>query len=352
MSDATGLGQIFSSILGAVSAGQAQDQQQKLTEQQRQDLKDALAKITGIQAPDGSFNLTAPEQYALQHYASPESAQAQQVQIDPHDRANQMAALQKLQGYSNGAADSELNAANYNAMNNASLGRQRADAATMQNLASRGVAGSGLEIAAKMQASQNAANQAQAGGLQAAHGLALAKLQGNNDYLKGLSGLRGQDTDLATANANIINQFNMANTSERNRVNQANVGLTNQQNTMNTSQGNAYQKYLAEMKQKAAQQEYDNKLTQARAGAGQQTTNAEQNYGAGMTGVALGQNTIGQIGNAVGGAAQGIYQSVGSHGGGDEFNAFNSLGKTSDGRDVQQKPDEMTDEEGSSFTGA
>lgn len=350
MSYAGAAGSAISGLIGAAVSGQAQEAQAQLTEEQRQDLQNALAKINGITSPDGTFNLTPPEQYALQHYATPEAAQAQQVQINPQDRAQQMAALQKLQGYSNGAADSELNAANYNARNNAAVQRQRADAAMMSNLASRGVAGSGLELAAKQQASQNAANSAQSGGLQAAQNNALAKLQGNNAYLSGLGNLRNQDTNLATSNANIINQFNMANTAERNRVNQANVGMTNQQNQMNTAQQNAYQQYLAQMRQQAQQQAFDDKLTQARAAAGQQTTNAEQNYGAGMTGVALGQNTAGQAVSGLGGTAQGIYQSV-SGNGGDGFSAYQNQGQTNNGQDVEQAPQAQDDEEGSSFTG-
>lgn len=326
-------------IGGAINAGLAamtQDQQNKLNEQQKADLQDALAKIQGIQTPDGTFELTAPQKYALEHYATPEQARYSQIAVDPQTRSSQMEALQKLQGYSNGAADSELNAANYNARNNAAVQRQRADAATMQNLASRGVAGSGLELAMRQQASQNAANSALGGGLDAAKNNALMKLQGNNAYLSGLSDVRGQDTGLATANANIINQFNMANANERNRVNMANTDIGNRQNSLNTTQQNDYQKYMAEKQQQAKQQEYDNKMNQAKAAAGQQTTNATTNYGAGMTGAALAANTGGAIGSALGNAAQGIYQSV---------NANNTDPQ------VEQTPKSVTDTQGSSFTG-
>jgi hypothetical protein len=151
-----------------------------------------------------------------------------------------------------------------------------------------------------------------------------------------LGALRGQDTDLATSNANIINQFNMANTAERNRVNQANVGLTNQQSTMNTQQNNAYQKYLAEKQQEARQQEFQNKIGQAGMAAGESNNLAAANYGAGMTGVALGQNTGAQIANGLGGAAQGIYQSV--HNNANSGNGADS----SDGWSAFQKNSGMT----------
>lgn len=315
----------------------AQDAQHQLSQQQRDDLLSALAKIENINTPGGNFNLSAPEAYALQHYAMPEDAKYQQVQIDPQDRVNQMQALQKLQGYSNGAADSELNAANYNARNNAAMQRQRSDAATMQSLSNRGVAGSGLELAMKQQASQNAANSALSGGLDAAKNNALAKLQGNNAYLQGLGSMRGQDTDLATSNANIINQFNMANSNMRNRVNMANTDMANKQSMMNVGQNNDYAKYMAEQKQKSAQQEFDNKLTQARAAAGQQTSNASTNYGNGMTGAALGANTAGALAGAAGNAAQGIYQSVSSG---------------NNDKPAEKTPQTLNVEHGSTFTGA
>lgn len=330
------------SIQNNINQNNIASQYSDMSAEQQAYVRAALERLKGIQTPDTSLSLNSPQGYSLEQYAGPEAAQSQQVAIDPVDRANQMSALSKLQGYSNGAADSELNAANYNAQNNASMQRQRADAATMQNLASRGVAGSGMEMAQKQQASQNAANSALGGGLEAAKNNALTKLQGNNAYLSGLGNLRGQDTGLATANANIINQFNMANTAERNRVNQANVGLTNQQNTMNTQQQNDYLRYMAEAKRQAAQQDFANKMGQGEAVAGQANTLANFGQNAGQTGLALKGAASAGMANTLGNIGQGIYQGVKSN---------SDWGSGGSNPTVEQTPQAQTDEEGSTFTG-
>ncbi len=156
-------------------------------------------------------------------------------------------ALQKLQSVSSGAADSELNAANYNAMNNAAQQQRGATQGILANLSARGTLGSGQELAARMQAAQNGANNSQAGQLQAAAANNQAKLGAQNNLIQGLSGLRGQDTSLATENANINNQFNMHNTDALNATNNANTGIKNQQSTYNTGQNNAYQQALLQL---------------------------------------------------------------------------------------------------------
>lgn len=305
---------LASGIMGLIAQG---DQGRLSTEQMAQ-LQDALARIRAIKQPDLAVNLPAPKDYDFQQYASPELAQYQTVNIDPADRQAQLSALAKLQGFATGAADSELNAANYNAINQGQMQRQAADKAALANLASRGTAGSGLELAARLQGSQNAANTSTQAMMEAARNNALAKLQGNNAYLQGMGNLRNQDTAQAEANANIINQFNMANTNARNAINAKNTALKNQQTAMNTGQGNQYQQYIDQEKRRMAQQGYVNQLGQAQAAAGQGNNVAQFGYNAGTQNIGLGLNAGAQFGNIAGDIGQGLaskYSNVGGNGG-------------------------------------
>jgi hypothetical protein len=310
---------------GAQLAGSAMDMQtqegwQQLSAAQQQFLMQQLAKIQGIATPQFNTNLPPPEQLALQHLMAPQKAQATNVSIDPHDRAMQMAALQKLQGVTSGAADSELNAANYNAMNNAAQQERGQTQGILANLSARGTLGSGQELAARMQAAQNGANNSQAGMMEAAANNNKAKLGAQNSLLQGLSGLRGQDTGLASENANINNQFSMHNTDALNATNNANTGITNQQSTYNTGQNNAYQQALLQLQNSAAQQKYQDQLGQAQAAAGEANTISNNAMSAGGTNLALGANAAsgaigaaGTLGNSLVGTGQGSgYQNVSS----------------------------------------
>jgi hypothetical protein len=336
---------------GAQLAGSAMDMQtqegwQQLSQEQQQFLMAQLAKIQGIATPQFNTNLPPPEQLALAQLQNPKLAQATNVTIDPNDRAQQMAALQKLQSVSSGAADSELNAANYNAMNTAAQQERGANQGILASMAARGTLGSGQELAAKMQATQNGANNSQAGLLQAAAANNQAKLGAQNNLISGLSGLRGQDTSLATENANIANQFNMANTNAINATNNANTGIANTATTANTNAKNAYQQALLQLQNSAGQQTFNDQLGQAQAAAGEANTISTSTMNNGATNLALGANAgsqavsgLGNLGNSVGGAV----------GGADPYSNVNG-NDYSDADTPESKPTAQDDKQGSYFT--
>lgn len=322
--------------IGAAQAADANataEEYAQMSQRNASYIQDALDRINSIHKPGAQelgSHMPTPQDYKLAGYATPEDAQYQQVSIDPAVRQAQMQALGKLQGVSNGAADSELNLANFNAMNHAQQGRRSNEAAIMQNMASRGTLGSGMELAQRQQAAQNAANNAQSGTMEAARNNALAKLQATNNYLGGMGNLRNQDTSLATTNADIINKFNMANTAQRNRVNEMNTDTANKQSTMNTGQANQYQQYIDEARRNAVQQQYANAMDQGKSSAGIGNSLANFNQSAGATGLAMGANARSGAYGAAGNAAQGIYQGAMSgaeDNSGDNFNPMQNMSK-------------------------
>lgn len=339
MSDAGGgaLGAITGLVGTFLNAQNAQDFN-NLTQEQQQFLMNQLAKIEGIQTPTFNTNLPKPEQLALQQYMAPILAQATQVSVDPNDRANQMAALQKMQSLASGASNSELNAASYKAMQNAAQQQHSQDAAIEQQMAARGTLGSGQELAAKMQAAQNGANNSQAGMLDAARNNALERMQANNQYLQGMGSLRGQDYSQALANANIMNQFNMANTGLRNQVNQMNTNLTNQQRVYNTGNNNAYQQALIQLQNNAAQQKYQDELGKRAAASGQANTISQNAMNAGEKQIGLNANTQAGGMQAAGNLANSLYGAA---------KQYSNVGEP----EVEQKPKAQEDEEGTSFDG-
>jgi hypothetical protein len=336
----------FANLLGTALTTDAntknQQAWQSLTQQQQQFLRDQLAKIEGVADPNFISTLPPQQQLQLEQYMAPILAQSQGVSIDPSDRMAQMDALQRMQGVASGAADSELNASNYKAMQNAAQQQQSQNQAIQQQMAQRGTLGSGQELAAKMQAAQNGANNSQAGMLQAAQNNALERLQGNNQYFQGASGLRGQDTDLASKNADIINQFNLANTATRNNVNQMNTNLANQQNLYNTNQNNAYQQALVNLQNTTAQQKYQDQLGRAGMAAGEANNIANNAMSAGQTQGALNSNTASGIAQGVGNTANSL------------AGLFGKGGDSSSGEEdpyVENTPKAQDDEEGMSFDG-
>lgn len=328
MSDVTGLGQIFGSMINAGTQSQTAENQREMTQKYLDYLEGQQQNIQNTKAPQFDSSPLTPDKYS-----NPILAQGQQVSIDPQDRANQVAALNSLQGIAGGAAAAQQNAENYGAMQKAAQQQQAANGAIMQNLASRGALGSGQELAAKMQAGQNAANQSQAGMLQGAQNAALQRLQAQEHYLQGQGQLRGQDTDLASQNANIINQFNMANTAERNRINEANTQL-----------GNQYGMYNRQMQNSNAQQEYQNALARAEAAAGEANTVA----GGGIA--SANQQAANQAG-ILGGLTNGVMGGLGSIGRNHASDMFGDS-NSDNGYNVEQTPEAKNIDEGSTFDGS
>lgn len=160
-------------------------------------------------------------------YGTPEAAKYETINVDPRTREMALQALQRLQGYSDQAADSSEVLGRTRAINEANQLAGQREGAIAAAAARRGQGGSGLEYVLRNQAAQAGAARAQSGGLESAQQAALQRLQGTQSALQGANAIRVQDVDLAGRNAAIINAFNMANSNARNAANFANVDARN-----------------------------------------------------------------------------------------------------------------------------
>lgn len=255
------------------------------------------------------------QQLALQDYQSagkltPELEQAftqgnsqlSSVQTDPQYKQAQLSALNSLQGIANHGGLTIQDQANTNnvlsQLQQANAGNQ---GAIMQNMAQRGVGGSGFELAQRLSNAQSAGNtaaqqgtniaaQAQARALQAiSQGGQLGGQMQAQQYNQLANAAQAQDA---------INRFNTQNsqavanqnTGYQNQAQQAN--LQNAQNIANANTGlsNYQQQYNSQLQQ----QQFQNNLSvasgaaNARAGVANQLTSNGNSYAATAGGIAQG----------------------------------------------------------------
>lgn len=248
-----GLGNLIGGIFGMSQAQQAQ----RLRELQS-------AKIQGIEIPGINEQMLALEKLQRGEQLQPEEMQAasvadsafEDVSSDPRLKQAQMDALAGLQDVSSSGGMQLQDKANLQKLmtQTASADKGRRDA-IRQNMAERGMAGSGMELAQSLGSAQDAAtleNQGATDIAGQAQARALQALQMGGQ----LGGqIRGQDFDQqaraaeardAIAKFNAANQqqasqfntgnkmnTNIYNTDRANQVSDQNVGLSNQQQAYN-----------------------------------------------------------------------------------------------------------------------
>lgn len=177
-----------------------------------------------------------------------ETANYELTNDNPLLKSAQMSALAKMAGLADSGL-SEVDQAGYEkARSIAGQVQNQGQAAALQNAQARGVGGSGLEFAMKEMGNQAASTRAQDAGLQQAADSARQRAMYQQAYGQQLAGARDQDYRTASQNTGIINQFNNANTQNRNATNQA-----------NTDQRNGAFKYNEGTKDKV----YNNQLSRA-----------------------------------------------------------------------------------------
>lgn len=205
-----------------------------------------------------------PEDYQYAGDYSPEAAQAQTVSEDPMTRSAQLSALSKLSGLADTGL-SQVDELGYaKAADMARREAQSSKAAALQNAQARGVAGGGLEFALGEMGGQAAANRAaQAARDQAAESARQRALY-NQAYGSALSGMRDQDYRANRGNADILNQFNMANTQARNQAQQWNMGRRQDIANQNVAGHNQAQQYNNDIRERS----YNDRLKQAQGIAG------------------------------------------------------------------------------------
>lgn len=193
----------------------------------RQQLEQMKLRFQNLPLPQYSSDTLTPVDVEFEKYGRPDEAQYKLPELDPRIREMQLSALNNIQDQYSGYGASVSEAERRNAiMDSQRMARGRDEAALAQAQA-RGVGGSGLEFALRQQGGQDAANRGMQGGLAAAQQAALARLQGSQAYQQGVGSYRNQEQALAGQSADIINQFNMANTQARNRQGALNTELSN-----------------------------------------------------------------------------------------------------------------------------
>lgn len=280
---------------------------------------DLLAQLKATGIPDVEAQQVALEQLKSAGQLTPELEQTitqQQsslanYQNDPQLMQAQRAAIARLKNIGDqGGLQLEDRAALNDITNQAAQAAKGREGAILQNMAERGMGGSGNELAARLQSSQDAANRASSQGLQVgadAQRRALeAVLQGGQ--LAGQT--RQQDFSQAAQQASAqdtINRFNAANAQQ---VSGANVNRSNsaqQQNLANAQRIADTNTQLANEQQVynkgLLQQQYNNQLGKINAasnltsGKNAATTQANANYSSGLA------NTLAGLGGL---ARQGI----------------------------------------------
>lgn len=230
-----------------------------------------------------------------------ESANYALTEDDPVVKSMQMQSLARMAGLAD-TGQSDVDAAGFDAAR--SLGDQQAKAGTaaaIQDAQNRGVAGSGQEFAMREMANQGGAERAHTAALEQASNAAKQRALYAQAYGSQVAGARDQDARTASANTNIINQFNQANTQQRNQTANANVGLHNQAFQYNQDlKDKSYQNQLGKAgiitgintqagAANAAQAEAERKRQQALAG-----------MAGGVVGGAFGGPTGAAVGSGVG----------------------------------------------------
>ena len=180
----------------------------------------------------------------------------------------------------------------------------------LQNMAQRGISGSGQELAAQLQGSQAASQQASTQGMAQAAQAQRARVQALSSLSEMAGGIEGTDFQREAQRQeaqDVINRFNTQNRNvaglrdldlqqslrneferEKNRVSQANVDLTNQQNLQN--------KVKRPLAQYGLQTDYVSGISQGIGGVGQ-TQQQQQlaNQQAMMQGIGTGLTTGGSV---------------------------------------------------------
>lgn len=260
---------------------------------EQQALQNALNQLAGVNVPGIQQQMVDLQQLQDQGQISPQleqqiqqqSSQMNGISTDPRLKQAQMQALAQMQQIGN----TGLNATDRQALMQARLGTDQAaqanQASIMQNMAMRGQAGSGNELAARLAASQAGTNSASNQGLDVASQAQARALQAMSQAGSMAGNIRNQDFGQQADVARAQDAINAFNTQQRIANQQRNVGAQNQAQYYNlgekqrVSDSNAGIANQQELHNKGLyQQQYQDQLSKAGAMAGQYNTQAGQDY--------------------------------------------------------------------------
>lgn len=244
--------------IGGLIGGIANNGDEKRAKEAREK---ALAAIEGINLPTIEEQQLALQNLVNQGDMTPEMLQTiglqdsamENISGDPRLRSAQMSALEKLsQQGETGLSASDRLALTQIGKENERATKARNDS-VLQNMAQRGMSGSGAELAAQLMNSQNAAENAQMQGMNVAAQAQQRALEATAQGANLAGNVRGQDFDQASATAraqDAINQFNAANRQNvagvnvSNRNNATANNLQNKQRIADVNVGNANQQQM------------------------------------------------------------------------------------------------------------
>lgn len=273
--------------------------------------KRAAGAFEGISLPDIEKMKLALEEYAITGEYNPLVEQAlqlgpsalEQVSVDPRLRQNQMQALQAVADKSQtGLSQADL-AAFELARRNSGSAEQSRQQQILQNLAQRGQAGGGAEIAMRAISSQEAADRQALQDLEMAGRQEQARMAALQSLSQMSGNLRNQDygeeANLAAAR-DAMSKFNTMNTQDVNQRNITSRNQAQQQNLANQQRVAESNVNLANQQQQfnkgLLQQQFQNQIQRA-GGVASGQQNLSNMYGNQAANTQAGYSNIG---NAVG----------------------------------------------------
>jgi hypothetical protein len=254
-------------------------------------MNEAAAEILKVMPPDPESQKVFFEQFRSAGILTPELEKAlpevqsemSKVSTDPRLKDAQMSALQKLQRTAEGGLDVGDKASLQAVKDQATQQEKSQRQAILQNMAARGMAGSGAELASQMSAQQGAADRNARGGLEVAAQAQRRALEAAMQSGQLGGQIRGQDFEEQAQKAravDAIRQFNAANSismqqrnvDRNNNAQAANLG--NAQDISNRNTGSLNQQ--KQINAGVSQQAYQNAMQKAQAVAAAKTAQGQQ----------------------------------------------------------------------------
>lgn len=280
-------GAVAAPIIGGVAGADAARKERRAAEAAR---RSALAQFAGIDVPGVSeqeLNLLLPEFIGaydpmLEEQVELGPSRMEDVSTDPRLAQAQMQALETLSEIGQTGLTPAEQAAMRSMQRQVAQQEQSRQNAILQEMARRGTAGGGMELAARLQSSQGSADRASAEADRLAQMAQARALQGLTQAGSLGGQIRaqefGEQTDVAKA-ADAIAQWNAANQQsvrQRNIQAQQQAQLRNLQERQRIAeQQAAIRNYQQEANKGLAQQQFQNQLNLAAGRAGQYGGQAE-----------------------------------------------------------------------------
>lgn len=269
--------------LGSAAIGAANSSADR--DQAKQQMDQAIAAYRDIGVPPAEATQIVLQQYKSAGKLTPELEQAYsqgdsdltKISTDSGLKQAQLAALQQLQGIGEQGGHTLQDDANLqNILNQTNIAARGRQGAIQADMASRGLGGSGLDLAAQLSNAQNAGNQAGVQGLDIA---AQQKQNALNAIMQSgqLAGtMQGQQFDQKAKVAAAQDAINRFNTQNRQDVASRNVAAQNQASQYNLTndqriadQNTGLGNYQEQYNKGQVQQHYVNQLNQAAGMSGQ-----------------------------------------------------------------------------------